>query len=124
MKFAICNETFGDWPIERGFQAARKYGYTGIEVAPFTLGQDVYQISAAQRSEYKQCAMEHGLDIVGLHWLLAKTTGYHLTTDDSEYPFQDSRIPLCLDPALQRSWRQTHGARLTTSAEFSEFDEP
>ena len=82
MKFAICNETFGEWPIERGFQAARQYGYTGIEVAPFTLGQNVYQISDSQRSEYKQCASEHGLEIIGLHWLLAKTSGYHLTTDD------------------------------------------
>ena len=82
MKFAICNETFGDWPIERGFQAARKYGYTGIEVAPFTLGKSVYEITESQRSEYRQCSIEHGLEIIGLHWLLAKTSGYHLTTDD------------------------------------------
>ncbi len=82
MKFAICNETFGDWPIERGFQAARKYGYTGIEVAPFTLGKSVYEITESQRTEYRQCAIKHGLEIIGLHWLLAKTSGYHLTTDD------------------------------------------
>ena len=82
MKFAICNETFGDWPIEKGFQEARKYGYTGIEVAPFTLGKSVYEISESQRAEYHQCAVEHGLEVIGLHWLLAKTSGYHLTTDD------------------------------------------
>jgi sugar phosphate isomerase/epimerase len=76
MKFAICNETFGDWPIERGFQAARKYGYTGIEVAPFTLGKSVYEITESQRTEYRHCAIEHGLEIIGLHWLLAKTSGY------------------------------------------------
>ena len=82
MKFAICNETFGDWPIEQGFETARKFGYTGIEVAPFTLGKDVFDISDAQRSEYRHAADEHGLEVIGLHWLLAKTTGYHLTTDD------------------------------------------
>ncbi len=82
MKFAICNETFGDWPVEKGFEAARKFGYTGIEVAPFTLGKSVYDITDAQRIEYRQAATENGLEIVGLHWLLAKTTGYHLTTDD------------------------------------------
>ena len=82
MKFAICNETFGDWPIEQGFQAARKFGYTGLEVAPFTLAKSVYEISESQRTEYRKCALEHGLEIIGLHWLLAKTTGYHLTTDD------------------------------------------
>ncbi len=82
MKFAICNETFGDWSVEQGFEAARKFGYTGIEVAPFTLGKSVYDISHSQRIEYRQAATEYGLEIVGLHWLLAKTTGYHLTTDD------------------------------------------
>lgn len=82
MKFAICNETFGDWPFELGFEAARKYGYTGLEVAPFTLGKSVFEISEALRSEYRQSAHEHGLEIIGLHWLLAKTSGYHLTTND------------------------------------------
>ena len=82
MKFAICNETFGDWPIEKGFETARKLGYTGIEVAPFTLGKDVFDISDSQRTQYRQAAREHGLVVIGLHWLLAKTTGYHLTTDD------------------------------------------
>ena len=82
MKFAICNETFGDWPIERGFEAAKKWGYQGVEVAPFTLGTSVFEITEAQRSNYRQLAAEYGLEIVGLHWLLAKTTGFHLTTDD------------------------------------------
>ncbi len=82
MKFAICNETFGDWPIEQGFQAARKHGYTGLEVAPFTLGTNAHEISDSLRKEYRQGAEQHGLEIIGLHWLLAKTSGYHLTTDD------------------------------------------
>jgi sugar phosphate isomerase/epimerase len=82
MKFAICNETFGDWPIEKSFLAAKNYGYTGIEVAPFTLGHSVFEIKDSQRTEYRQCAEQHGLEIVGIHWLLAKTSGYHLTTND------------------------------------------
>jgi sugar phosphate isomerase/epimerase len=82
MKFAICNETFGDWPIEKGFQAAGQHGYTGLEVAPFTLGSSVFEISDAQRTEYREVAKQNGLEIIGLHWLLAKTTGYHLTTSD------------------------------------------
>ncbi|MCY2978953.1 MAG: sugar phosphate isomerase/epimerase [Planctomycetota bacterium] len=84
MKFAICNETFGDWPIEQGFEAARKFNYTGIEVAPFTLGNSVYEITTQQRREYVECAKKHGLEIVGLHWLLAKTNGMHLTVGDAE----------------------------------------
>jgi len=84
MKFAICNETFGDWPIEQGFEAATKFHYTGIEVAPFTLGSSVYEITTQQRREYVQCAKKHGLEIIGLHWLLAKTNGLHLTVGDAE----------------------------------------
>ncbi|MBU6174099.1 MAG: sugar phosphate isomerase/epimerase [Planctomycetes bacterium] len=82
MKFAICNETFGEWPIERGFELAVSEGYTGIEVAPFTLGSSVFEISKSARDHYRKTAESYGLKILGLHWLLAKTSGYHLTTDD------------------------------------------
>ena len=37
MKYAICNETFGDWPREKYFAFASDCGYTGVEIAPFTL---------------------------------------------------------------------------------------
>ena len=102
MKFAICNETFGDWPIEQGFQSARKFGYTGIEVAPFTLGKSVYDITDSQRTEYSQSAVEQGLEVVGLHWLLAKTSGYHLTSEDLSIRSKTSEylcalIQLCSD---------------------------
>lgn len=82
MKFAICNETFQDWPFEKAFQFARDLGYTGIEIAPFTIANDAKDISPARRAEIKQLAEATGLEVVGLHWLLAKTTGYYLTTPD------------------------------------------
>ena len=84
MKFAICNETFQDWPFERAFSFARECGYTGIEIAPFTMAPDAKDISTSQRDEVRRQAAEAGLEVVGLHWLLAKTEGYHLTTSDSE----------------------------------------
>ena len=84
MKYAICNETFLDWPFDRACAAAREYGYTGIEIAPFTLAADAKQISAEQRRTVRRQAEAAGLEVVGLHWLLAKTTGYHLTTADKQ----------------------------------------
>jgi sugar phosphate isomerase/epimerase len=82
MKYAICNETFVDWPVDRGLQFAAECGYTGVEVAPFTLNDDAAQITPAQRAQVRQAAKQAGLEIIGLHWLLAKTTGLYLTSPD------------------------------------------
>jgi len=84
MKFAICNETFLDWPFDRAFAFAAECGYSGIELAPFTMAADAHDISPAQRAEVRRQADAAGLEVVGLHWLLAKTTGYYLTTPDAE----------------------------------------
>ena len=82
MRFAICNETFQDWPHDKACQFASELGYTGWEIAPFTLGTDAYAISAEQRRQVRREAEAAGLEIIGLHWLLAKTQGYYLTTPD------------------------------------------
>lgn len=82
MKFAICNETFQDWPFDRAFAFARECGYTGLEVAPFTIANDAKDISAAKRAEVRKQAEAADLQVIGLHWLLAKTEGYHLTSPD------------------------------------------
>lgn len=83
MKFAICNETFQDWPLERACAFARECGYTGLEIAPFTIATDVREISAARRAEVRRQAEAADLQILGLHWLLAKTTGLYLTSPDA-----------------------------------------
>jgi sugar phosphate isomerase/epimerase len=96
MRFAICNETFQDWPFEKAFRFAADLGYTGLEIAPFTINPlgaglptpsnisnfSAYEISPTQRAEVRKQADDAGLEIIGLHWLLAKTTGYYLTTPD------------------------------------------
>jgi sugar phosphate isomerase/epimerase len=92
MKFAICNETFADRPLADGFRLAAEIGYTGVELAPFTLNdhgatgaselKDVRQLSALQRERIKSAADDAGVEIIGLHWLLAKTEGFYLTSPD------------------------------------------
>jgi sugar phosphate isomerase/epimerase len=82
MKFAICQELFEDWDWERQCRFMAETGYTGIEVAPFTLAGSLAKVSPSQRKELRRVAESHGLQIVGLHWLLAKTQGFHLTTPD------------------------------------------
>ncbi len=85
MKYAFCNEMFGEQPFDQVCATMRALGYTGVEIAPFTLlaatdAFDVRDVSAGQRMELKQQAADAGLEVVGLHWLLAKTSGYHLTS--------------------------------------------
>jgi len=82
MKFAICQELFTDWDFERQCRFIAETGYTGIEVAPFTLAERAEAVTPQQRADLKRIAAAHGLEIIGLHWLLAKTTGLHLTTAD------------------------------------------
>jgi sugar phosphate isomerase/epimerase len=84
MKLAICNETFQDWPFDKAFAMAAECGYTGIEIAPFTMASYATEISADRRNEVRRLAEDAGLEVVGLHWLLARTEGFHLTSPDAE----------------------------------------
>lgn len=83
MKFAICQELFEGWDWKRQCQFMAETGYTGIELAPFTVASRIGEVTAQQRQELRQVAEDHGLTILGLHWLLAKTTGFHLTSFDA-----------------------------------------
>ncbi len=83
-RFSLCNETFGDWAFERVCGVTAACGYTGIELAPFTFAKSVNGISSKRRTEIRQQAERAGLQVVALHWLLAKTEGYHLTSPDAK----------------------------------------
>lgn len=83
MNYAICQELFEGWDWKRQCEFISQAGYTGIEVAPFTLATRPSEISAAKRLELRKIADANGLKVIGLHWLLAKTQGLHLTTADA-----------------------------------------
>ena len=79
---AICNEAFDKWPFAEACKTIRKAGYTGIEVAPFTLAEDPATVTAAQRREYRNIMASEGLEFVGIHWLMVSPKGLHVTTPD------------------------------------------
>lgn len=83
MKFGICNEIFQGWEIEAAMKYAAAAGYQGIELAPFTLARTVNDISLARRRQIRDEAARIGLEIIGFHWLLAKTEGLHLSHPDA-----------------------------------------
>jgi sugar phosphate isomerase/epimerase len=83
MRFALCNEMFEGRPMAEVCAVARRLGYHGLEIAPFTLAPSATEVSPAQRRETRQITQDHGLEVVGLHWLFAKTpVPLHLTTPD------------------------------------------
>src|SRR5438309_1135271 len=79
MRYAICNETFEGWEHPRICQLIASLGYKGLEIAPFTLAGRITDVSADRRRELKRQADDHGIALIGLHWLLARTNGLSLT---------------------------------------------
>lgn len=84
MKFAICQELFEDTSWEEQCRLISEIGYQGVEVAPFTISTDLASVSDDDLAAMKATAESFGLEIIGLHWLLAKTEGFHLTSPDTE----------------------------------------
>lgn len=84
MKFAICHELYEnvDWATQCRLMA--EAGYTGIEVAPFTISLDLPSVPTSVYESMRAEAARHGLEVIGLHWMLAKTTGLYLTSPDRE----------------------------------------
>ena len=83
-RYAICNETFGDWSLAKACDFAAECGYSGIEVAPFTLAPLATDLSAQARGDLRRTIARSGLDCVGLHWLLAKTEGFHVAHPEAD----------------------------------------
>jgi len=84
MKFAMCNEFCEGWDFASACSLAARTGYDGIEIAPFTIRQSVYEIGEAERERLRGAARANGLAVVGLHWLLARTQGLHMNHPDPQ----------------------------------------
>lgn len=91
---SICNEVFEGWEFPKTCEAVKAAGYSGIEIAPFTLAETPAEITPERRREIKQTMADHGLDFVGLHWLMVSPKGLHVTTPD--------------EALYQRSWDHIH----------------
>jgi D-psicose/D-tagatose/L-ribulose 3-epimerase len=83
LRHAICNEVFENWSFADTCRAIRQAGYSGIEIAPFTLAEDPAAIPLAARRETRDIMASEGLLFVGLHWLMVSPKGLHVTTPDA-----------------------------------------
>ena len=81
-RYAICNELFEGWSLEKTAHFVAETGYAGLELSPFTLCDYVTNLSAVDRRQIRQTIEGAGLQVVGLHWLLARTEGFQLNDPD------------------------------------------
>jgi sugar phosphate isomerase/epimerase len=79
---AICNEMWKGEPIEQVFAKAKRMGYDGVEIAPFTLGESADQVPASRRKEIVRAAADSGVRMPALHWLFVGPAGIHLTSPE------------------------------------------
>lgn len=102
MRFGICNELFEGWEFGDVCRKVAQIGYQGLEIAPFTLAPLVTDVSPARRQELRRQAADAGIQLFGLHWLLAKVEGFHLNSPSSEIrartaDYLTEQIHLCAD---------------------------
>ncbi len=83
MRYAVCNELFGDMPFSEACRITREEGFEGMEIAPFTIFDDFSDVAIGKGIvDSRHILKEEGLEFAGFHWLLAKPEGLHLASPD------------------------------------------
>lgn len=84
IRLGICNELFEGWSLADVCRTVKGLGYEGLELAPFTLAPLITDLRPERRNAIRRTIEDSGLETIGLHWLLAKTEGFYLTSPDAE----------------------------------------
>lgn len=108
LRFAICNEIFGQSPLDQVCADVSALSYQGFEIAPFTLAPDPSALDISERQHVRKTIGRHGLQFVGLHWLLTAPAGLHATTRDETlrertWNYVHHFVDLCADLAVPES---------------------
>jgi sugar phosphate isomerase/epimerase len=82
IRLGICNELFENWEFPRVCRTVKDLGYEGLEIAPFTLAPKITDLPTWRLRELRSMVEDAELETIGLHWLLAKTEGFYLTSPD------------------------------------------
>jgi D-psicose/D-tagatose/L-ribulose 3-epimerase len=82
VRIALCNEVLSDLDIEHQCALAATLGYDGLELEPFTFGEEPHLLSQSRRATIRQAAADSGIAITSLHWLLVRPKGLSITSAD------------------------------------------
>jgi sugar phosphate isomerase/epimerase len=84
VKLSLCNEVMRELPLDRQCGVAASLGYRGLEIALFTFGDDAWRMPASKRSDIRNTCRENGIEVSGLHWLLAAPSGLSIASANRE----------------------------------------
>jgi sugar phosphate isomerase/epimerase len=59
-------------------------GYQGLELAPFTLSEDLLTYPAREQRALSLYAQDRGVELLGLHWLLRSPSGLHIASNNRD----------------------------------------
>lgn len=82
MKIGLCNEVIAELSFERQCEMAAQLGYDGLEVSPFTLGDEPHLLPPGKRAALRRAAEDAGIVITGLHYLMRAPAGLSITSRD------------------------------------------
>jgi D-psicose/D-tagatose/L-ribulose 3-epimerase len=82
VRIALCNEVIAPMPFPQQCEYAKKLGYDGLEIAPYTLSEEPHRMGSAQIAAARVAAVDAGIAVTGLHWLLIKPAGLSISTKD------------------------------------------
>lgn len=99
MKLSLCNEVIRELPFERQCALAAGLGYRGLEIAPFTFGDDAWCMPKPKQRDIRRVCAAAGLEVSGVHWLLAAPAGLSITSADRAV-WQKSVDVLCASVEL------------------------
>ncbi|PZW46519.1 sugar phosphate isomerase/epimerase [Humitalea rosea] len=84
MRFSLCNEVVRELDFPAQCALAKRLGYDGLEIAPFTLDAEAaHLLPATRRAELRRIADAEGVALTGLHWLLVAPAGMSITNGDA-----------------------------------------
>lgn len=84
MKYGICNELISDRDFGKACELIARNGFTGVEIAPFTLFADPLDISFSLIRNIGKTIRRAGLECIGFHWILKSPPGMLLLDGNSE----------------------------------------
>lgn len=82
MRYAACNEIAADLTFAETCELLARFGFDGVEIAPYTLADDPGAIDATTVRQARRAIGNAGLVCAGLHWLLRAPAGLHLVHAD------------------------------------------